>query len=250
MDVGLSPAAPEVESCRSRMAVADFAESHLGTMEYWEGVYRRELAVFQESDDVGEIWFGAQCLRRVLERVESLFGLEERATAKVLDVGTGNGYTLIKLEKKLGFAGVLVGTDYAPAAVEFAQKVAVSAGCTCVQFVTDDILDSSLIATHAHSFDLVLDKGTFDAISLRGDAKEARQNYIDTIIALLVPTTGRFLITSCNWTHDELLAQYLPAGFVYEGKIDYPTFSFGGGKGSTVASIIFTRPALSKTSSA
>ena len=223
----------------------DFDDSALGTVEHWENVYQREIQAYEECNDVGEIWFGETCLKKVLLKANSLFPEEDKSHLKVLDIGTGNGYTLIKLEKKYRFVGELIGTDYAPAAVEFARSLASKEGCAHTQFVVDDFLQSSLLsASPACCFSLILDKGTYDAISLRSDSKEARGKYIQTVRQLIVPEKGRFLITSCNWTRDELVAHFTPAGFVVEGQIDYPTFQFGGGKGSTTSSVIFSFPQL------
>ena len=53
-------------------------------------------------------------------------------------------------------------------------------------------------------FDLCHDKGTYDAISLRSDnAKVARHRYIQSVRNIL-KYDGFFVITSCNWTLDQL----------------------------------------------
>ncbi|KAJ5661239.1 uncharacterized protein N7484_000611 [Penicillium longicatenatum] len=56
-------------------------------------------------------------------------------------------------------------------------------------------------------FDIVLDKGTFDAISLADDAKETRvcERYPD-IARRLLRRGGFLVVTSCNWTEEELIA--------------------------------------------
>ena len=62
------------------------------------------------------------------------------------------------------------------------------------------------------SFDVCLDKGTYDAISLcPEDAKSKRQKYIENVSELLGSggDAKRFLIlTSCNWTEEELVKQF------------------------------------------
>ena len=62
------------------------------------------------------------------------------------------------------------------------------------------------------SFDVCIDKGTYDAISLcPEDAASKRQKYIDNVFELLCSPedTKKFLIlTSCNWTKDELIEQF------------------------------------------
>jgi len=57
-------------------------------------------------------------------------------------------------------------------------------------------------------FDVCLDKGTYDAISLNlDDATGCQAKYINNVSCLLAPD-GVFIICSCNWTKPELLAQF------------------------------------------
>lgn len=57
-------------------------------------------------------------------------------------------------------------------------------------------------------FDVCLDKGTYDAISLNpDDATGCQAKYIDNVSCLLA-SDGVFIICSCNWTKPELLAQF------------------------------------------
>lgn len=52
--------------------------------------------------------------------------------------------------------------------------------------------------------DLLLDKGTFDAISLMEDfGSEVRERYLKACHNLL-KKDGLFLIATCNWTIDEI----------------------------------------------
>jgi hypothetical protein len=54
-------------------------------------------------------------------------------------------------------------------------------------------------------YDLLLDKGTFDAISLMEDfGSEIRERYLKTTCNLL-KEDGLFLITTCNWTCEEIV---------------------------------------------
>lgn len=57
------------------------------------------------------------------------------------------------------------------------------------------------------SFVLVLDKGTYDVISMNDESKEKRNRYKKNITDLLRPN-GMFLIVSCNWTQLELNDQF------------------------------------------
>ncbi|KAJ5574237.1 S-adenosylmethionine-dependent methyltransferase [Penicillium hispanicum] len=98
-------------------------------------------------------------------------------------------------------------------------------------------------------FDIVLDKGTFDAISLAGDAKDRRvcERYPD-IVRRLVRRGGFLVVTSCNWTEEELVKWFTGAGetspadrFVVWGRVEYPRFRFGGQEGQGVCTVCFQR---------
>lgn len=57
-------------------------------------------------------------------------------------------------------------------------------------------------------YDVCLDKGTYDAICLCADDVDVKkQRYVDNVYAL-TKDEGLFIITSCNWTREELLAQF------------------------------------------
>ena len=57
-------------------------------------------------------------------------------------------------------------------------------------------------------YTLCHDKGTYDAISLRfDDAKVAREKYIENLKDI-TKVGGYFVITSCNWTLQELKQQF------------------------------------------
>lgn len=57
------------------------------------------------------------------------------------------------------------------------------------------------------TFQLALDKGTYDVVSMNDTSKEKRNRYKENIINLLRPN-GMFLIVSCNWTQLELNEQF------------------------------------------
>ncbi|KAJ6131545.1 S-adenosylmethionine-dependent methyltransferase [Penicillium sp. IBT 18751x] len=95
-------------------------------------------------------------------------------------------------------------------------------------------------------FDIVLDKGTFDAISLADDAKETRvcERYPD-IARRLLRRGGFLVVTSCNWTEDELVKWFTGAEgkdrLVVWGRVEYPRFRFGGQEGQGVCTVCFQR---------
>ncbi len=97
--------------------------------------------------------------------------------------------------------------------------------------------------------DLVVDKGTLDAIGLATDGAAARLRYAATV-ARLLPRGGLLLITSCNATADELAAEFTapaagddaaPAFREVERVRSYPVFRFGGHEGTRVATVAFVR---------
>lgn len=62
--------------------------------------------------------------------------------------------------------------------------------------------------TELSGFHVCIDKGTFDAISLNPDrAAEKRKQYVGALSRVL-GVKGFFLITSCNWTTEELLNEF------------------------------------------
>ena len=151
----------------------------------------------------------------------------------------------------LSWGGELVGLDYSEASVQLARRIG-------DQKRTDDHLDTTrirferwdLLQEHpgdwlADGFDVVLDKGTFDAISLMDyddNSEHPCQIYRKQVTPLIKP--GGFLfVTSCNWTKQELL-QWLVADngdLIYFDEAKYPTFTFGGQTGQTIVTIIFQR---------
>jgi len=121
---------------------------------------------------------------------------------KIIDVGCGNAMTLVELAKK-GFTN-LMGVDYSEKAVDLARKVLDNNDLPNVKLEVCDILDNML----SHDFKLVHDKGTYDAISLNPEnPTEKRQKYIENIHRILLPG-GYLILTSCNWTKDELLKHF------------------------------------------
>jgi SAM-dependent methyltransferase len=135
-------------------------------------------------------------------------------SAEIIDLGCGNGHLLLKLAK-VGYHR-LVGIDYAPAAVRLASALAKERGQSeRVTFQTLDLIalldDQTANQTWFGRFDVVLDKGTFDAISLHPDQSVAKAEGRDGPADLYVQAAGRLLkpdgvllITSCNWTRSEL----------------------------------------------
>lgn len=182
-----------------------------------------------------------------------------KETCSVLDLGCGNGHLLLDLAE-LGFED-LTGIDYSPAAITLARTVAKDkeldhviryeavdflaeeetlAWCT-QQAAAGEGSDNTNV--QPKKFTVLLDKGTYDAISLhqknkRDTASDA--NDADTAgedsehsmptdgvitaenddsmedladryprrVASMMQDDGRLLITSCNWTQAELIQRF------------------------------------------
>merc|ERR1712080_627715 len=128
-------------------------------------------------------------------------------SSSILDVGCGNGMLSVDLARE-GFKQV-VGVDYCESAIELSRKVAKQAGME-LDFQVCDILedlDETGCDALKRNYDIVVDKGTFDAISLGKTAMKDKQRYVRNISQLLNPK-GMLVITSCNWTEAELKSQF------------------------------------------
>lgn len=100
---------------------------------------------------------------------------------------------------------------------------------------------------HHGGFDIVLDKGTFDAVSLSYDAKTSRvcERYAD-IARRLVKRSGFLIVTTCNWTEEELVHWFTGGRtsgdrLTVWGRVEYPVFRFGGHEGQGVCTVCFQR---------
>ncbi|KAI9849449.1 MAG: hypothetical protein M1837_004069 [Sclerophora amabilis] len=106
-------------------------------------------------------------------------------------------------------------------------------------------------------FDVLLDKGTFDAISLSGDTDAHGRRLCEGYakkVKCLMRKGGILIVTSCNWTEGELKRWFeesetvditsheeQPSQLVMFGRIGYRQFGFGGQVGQTVSSVVFRR---------
>ncbi|KEF61587.1 uncharacterized protein A1O9_03155 [Exophiala aquamarina CBS 119918] len=200
----------------------------------------------------------------------------------VLDLGTGNGSALFSLRLEGGYKGDMLGVDYSSQSIELARRLGrqyLNSSATAsssaelsvddaasekpgdIAFETLDLIQDDPASQpwwpKAGGFDLVLDKGTFDAISLSSSTihdpasnneRRACELY-PAKAARMVKPGGFLLITSCNWTEDEVIRWFTRPGLeqhdsvrleIY-GRIKYPVFEFAGQKGQGVASVCFRR---------
>nr|XP_044997924.1 EEF1A lysine methyltransferase 2 isoform X3 [Jaculus jaculus] len=177
-----------------------FVPSALGTREHWDAVYERELQTFQEYGDTGEIWFGEESMNRLIRWMQKH---KIPLDSSVLDIGTGNGVFLVELAK-FGFSNI-TGIDYSPSAIQLSGSILKKEGLSNIKLKVEDFLNPS---PELSGFHICIDKGTFDAISLNPDnAVEKRRQYV-TSLSEVLKIKGFFLITSCNWTKEELLTEF------------------------------------------
>eukprot|EP00033_Pygsuia_biforma_P006178 GCRY01006873.1.p1 GENE.GCRY01006873.1~~GCRY01006873.1.p1 ORF type:complete len:209 (+),score=36.77 GCRY01006873.1:35-661(+) len=205
-----------------------FASSKLGTKEYWDNVYDQEVQNYNDHGDIGEVWFGEYTAKAVSKWISSNV---QNMNADILDLGSGNGYLLQLLAEK-GFTHLL-GVDYSEKAVALAQKIAKDENLS-IQYKVDNIMASDI----DDSFDIVCDRGTFDAISL---LEGVDLSIYITQVAKWTVKKGLFIITSCNWTEDEL-RNHFNEHFTMRTAIQAaPQFTFGGVQGNATTTLVFER---------
>lgn len=135
----------------------------------------------------------------------------------------------------------LTGIDYSSNAIELSKQIAADQNLD-IRYHVLDLLDEHDIRQQLGDakFDIVHDKGTYDAISLHpenpADKRAAYINHLHRITA----ENGLLILTSCNWTEDELCTS-LATKFSKHALIPTPTFKFGGKVGSVVTQIVFKR---------
>ncbi|CAK7322824.1 unnamed protein product [Dovyalis caffra] len=270
---------------------AEGGVSMLGLQSYWDSAYADELANFHEHGHAGEVWFGADVMDVIASWTKSLCfevsqvripihvddikseTVEESdkylSSWSVLDIGTGNALLLHELAKQ-GIKKIstlvharfsdLTGVDYSEGAINLARRLADRDGFSNINLLVDDVLDTKL----DRQFQLVMDKGTLDAIGLHPDGPIKRIMYWESV-SKLVACGGILVITSCNNTKEELVQEVenfkrrridlslesesmkdheasRESPFRYLNHVrTYPTFMFGGSVGSRVATVAFLR---------
>ncbi|KAF2648649.1 S-adenosyl-L-methionine-dependent methyltransferase [Lophiostoma macrostomum CBS 122681] len=237
--------------------------SDLGTKSYWDTAYSRELSNFStNAEDEGTIWFSdAGAEERMLEFLENLSdeGVLNKADEEIpqegsnttatrfLDLGTGNGHLLFALRED-EWRGAMCGVDYSEQSVKLAEQIRENKGeeYADIEFAQWDILSQDPGQWLGDGFDVVLDKGTFDAICLSQETDEQGRRICEAYrekVEPLVKKGGRVLITSCNWTEEELRGWFEGdgSGLKFEDKVKYPSFTFGGKTGSSVVTLCFRK---------
>ncbi|EPE07332.1 s-adenosylmethionine-dependent methyltransferase [Ophiostoma piceae UAMH 11346] len=268
---------------------AHLEPSELGTKEYWDNLYKTEIANHANNpDDKGTVWFDDSDAEAKMAQFLADLDTEGALNAnQVLDLGCGNGSLLRAVRDELWADGVeeqdgsgaavrLLGVDYSESSVKLAKSIEEndedSEHNVPISFSVWDMLEGSASdlledgeakdkTDAAACWDLILDKGTFDAISLGNaqnttDAAGAPRTPVEIRyrrqILNLLRAGGKFLITSCNWTEPELCAWMvddeeeegaaaLPYKLFKAGRVAYPSFQFGGVQGQTVCTVCFEK---------
>ncbi len=249
----------------------------------WDNYYKNDLIHAEDNDEPAEIselesWFDdvgapaktlAFLTSDACPLAPSMIG-DENLHPTVLDVGSGNGSSLLSLRIEGGYRGLMVGVDYSESSVQLARKLALQQNASpsvstldgqgndsSTRFEVFDVMKDEAEVTDwwpfdANGFDLVLDKGTFDAISLSSETYQGADGFTKRIhegypekVAKLIRPGGLFLITSCNWTQTEI-EDWFTKGVLLNVLqvfhiIRYPSFQFGGQKGQGAVSICFQK---------
>lgn len=218
--------------------------SKLGTKAYWDDFYALEKENFKKNpEDTGECWFDdSNAETRMVEFLsENLGSYKIQLDSSMIDLGTGNGHLLFELCGD-GFNGPLHGIDYSAESIQFASEVANAKGYD--GNTTFSIADIFRPDWTPGTFDVVLDKGTLDAISLSGMKFDHGRSVVDIysgVIEKLLEKDGVFLITSCNFTEEELIKIVQSDSLKVWETIKYPAFRFGGVKGTAICSVAFVK---------
>ena len=147
--------------------------------------------------------FGEETLEKMVEW--ALANVPPSPNLSILEIGSGNGTLLFGLLDAGYPAQCLAGLDYSPGATQLAQLIAASRGggdifFTTCNFLEDDPLPLPSSVSNSDGvgrWDLLLDKGTYDAIALGPKDEQGRSpaiNYPSRVARLLKPG-GYFLIT-------------------------------------------------------
>lgn len=252
--------------------------SKLGTQKYWDDFYDREIVNFsQDKNDLGEKWFDdSDAEFKMIELLmneasspdtEIVFQNKETKTTNFIDLGTGNGHFLFELIQDEEFdenfqeKNRLLGCDYSAKSIELAkniQKEKFLDNETIQNNLTFEVIDlfdeeseffNKVKNNKNEKFQVVTDKGTLDAIALSGMTKLSSSlnrdiklsEYYPHVIDNLLAENGMFLITSCNFTQEELIGIIESTGNLkYYSHVNYPSIEFGGVKGSTICTVAFT----------
>lgn len=166
--------------------------------------------------------------------------LSVRLTKRWTSAGTGNGhllFALAEMDPPLTEPKLMLGIDYSPSSIQLSQNIAKKRGppCSEIGFDVYDFLDAANIqrlkAIHEQGWDLICDKGTLDAIALSREGNSSSDSQEDPVkryasaVAQICKPGTLFVITSCNFTEEELRLIF-DQGFRVHHVVPTPSFSF------------------------
>ncbi|CAI5449701.1 unnamed protein product [Caenorhabditis angaria] len=210
---------------------------------FWDSRYELEFSNFREFGDEGEIWFGTSAENRILKYFSDS---KIPKSSKILDLGCGNGSVLRKLRAKK-FTN-LKGVDYCEAAVKLSiglseEEEKEAEELAKIIYEQLDITKPEQSFFEDELYDIILDKGTWDAMSLSDERDSRLSSYLKFLNRAMKPNS-KFVIFSCNFTIDELKRQFACADQLIEFVAEVPaahTFSFGGKQGVTSTGAVFQK---------
>lgn len=176
--------------------------------------------------------FGEDSIEKIVDW--ALENVPASSNLRILEIGSGNGTLLFALIEAGYAPACLSGLDYSPDAVKLARMLAGTRNCEGVAFHVCDFLSELPPLSPAAGcpdvlggWDLLLDKGTYDAIALgEKDGSGASPVAAYPVRASrLLKENGYFLITceprcdsvaladhlrvACNFTEEELKASFI-----------------------------------------
>lgn len=210
-------------------------KSKLGEKGYWDEIYNQELNQFSNNSELGgEVWFGEQVQSKVISYINYQFSDK---SINILDLGCGNCEFLISLSDSEYIN--LYGIDYSEVSLKFAGIKLNSLELDGIKLHQADLNNReelSKIYLDEKPFDIIHDKGTFDAFMLL--ESNDHSNYVSNIIDI-AGKESTFIITSCNNTKEELLKYFNNEKIIFVSEIEHKKFVFGGKTGQTVTTLIF-----------
>ncbi|CAF1127719.1 unnamed protein product [Brachionus calyciflorus] len=213
----------------------ELSSSKLGTLEYWEQTYDKEIENFNEFGDEGEVWFGIQTAKRVVNWLKNK--QVDKENSSIIDIGCGNGFSCCMLAEA-GFKQI-TGVDYSEKAIKLAKSIAESKNLN-IDYKVVDVLNKEE-NLNSKKYDIAIDKGTYDAIGLCPDDPRTKRYLYKEFLLRVLANDSLFIITSCNWTSKELENFFTESNeFEIVEEIKAPiTFQFGGSTGSTTSTLVF-----------
>lgn len=146
--------------------------------------------------------FGMESVEKMVDWATE--NVPSTSNPSILEVGSGNGILLFELVEAGYTPAKLSGIDYSPDAVQLAIDVAATRGGEDIAFNVCDFLvdEPPRLADMEQNgqpdvWDVLLDKGTFDAIALSAKSEDGEKpvSKYPTRAARLLKPGGFFLIT-------------------------------------------------------